>query len=285
MPNVVIVTDSTADLPQDLVTQYNITVLPLSIIWEGTSYRDGIDMRPAEFYDRLRVAAQLPTTSQVTAPAFESAFAGILEQDGCVLAILVSAKLSGTFDAALQARASLGAGQEKIALVDSRLTTVAMAMPVLMAARAAAAGESLSSCQSVAEQACAHTGVLFVVETLEFMRRGGRIGGAQAFLGTALNIKPLLGMRDGEIEAIQKIRTKRAAVERMLDLTVERIGQRTPVRLAAAYASAEAEAAAVLDAASAQLKPVETLCRPLSPVLGTHVGPGTVALAYMAGFG
>ncbi len=283
MPKVAIVTDSTADLPPELAAQYNIAVLPLSIIWEGTSYRDGIDMHPAEFYDRLRTAAVLPTTSQVTAPAFESAFASILELGSPILAVLVSAKLSGTFEAAIQARNALGTGQDKIAIVDSRLTTVAMAMPVLMAACAAAAGESLCTCQAVAEQACAHTGVLFVVETLEFMRRGGRIGGAQAFLGAALNIKPLLGMREGEIEAIQKIRTKRAAVERMLELTVERIGQGTPVRLAAAHASAEAEARAVLDAAAARLQPVETLCRPLSPVLGTHVGPGTVALAYMAG--
>ncbi len=283
MPKVAIVTDSTADLPPELAAQYNITVLPLSIIWEGTSYRDGIDMCPAEFYDRLRTAGELPTTSQVTAPAFESAFASILEQGCSVLAVLLSAKLSGTFEAALQARTALGAGQDTIAIVDSRLTTVALAMPLLIAARAAGAGESLLSCQSVAEDACAHAGVLFVVETLEFMRRGGRIGGAQAFLGAALNIKPLLGMRDGEIEAIQKIRTKRAGVERMLELTVERIGQQKPVRLAVAHASAEAEARAVLDAATARLQPVETLCRPLSPVLGTHVGPGTVALAYMAG--
>ncbi len=284
MSKVVVLTDSTAYLPEALVTQYNVAVQPLSIIWEGTSYRDGVDIQPDEFYRRLKMARELPTTSQVTTPAFENAFSRILERGDCVLAILLSSKFSGTYDAAVQACASMPAAADKIALVDSRLTTVAMAMPVLMAARAAQAGESLASCKSLAERASEQSGVLFVVETLEFMRRGGRIGGGAAFLGTALNIKPLLGMRDGQIEAVQKIRTKRAALDRMIDLTVERIGGRSPVRLATAHADAEQEAMGVLDAASARLKPVETFCCPLSPVIGAHVGPGTVALAYMTGF-
>lgn len=284
MSRVVILTDSTADLPEALAQQSHIAVLPLSIIWEGTSYRDGIDMQPAEFYRRLKNARDLPTTSQVTTHAFESAFRGILEQGDSVLAILVSSRLSGTYESAVQARESLSSADDKIALVDSQLTTVAMAMPVLMAARAADAGERLAACKSVAERACNATGVLFVVETLEFMRRGGRIGGAAAFLGTALNIKPLLSMRAGQIEAVQKIRTKRAALDRMIELTAERVGGRTPVSLASAHADAEQEAMYVLNAARARLNPVETLCRPLSPVLGAHVGPGTVSLAYMVGF-
>lgn len=283
MSRVTIVTDSTAYLPESAVEQYGITVLPLSIIWEGASYRDGVDIQPNDFYRRLKEARELPTTSQVTAPAFESAFTGILQRGDCVLAVLVSSKLSGTYESAVQAREALPSAHDKIAVIDSRLTTVAMAMPVLMAARAAQAGESLAACTALVERACNQSGVLFVVETLEFMRRGGRIGGAAAFLGTALNIKPLLGMRDGQIEAVQKIRTKRAALERMIDLTVERVGDRKPVHLATSHADAEAEAMGLLEAASARLHPVETFCRPLSPVIGAHVGPGTVALAYMVG--
>jgi DegV family protein with EDD domain len=125
--------------------------------------------------------------------------------------------------------------------------------------------------------------VLFVVETLEFLRRGGRIGGAAALLGTALNIKPVLEMRDGQIESVEKVRTRHKSIERMIDLAVERIGDRTPVRLATAHANAEAEALAALEAARARLNPIETYCCPLSPVIGSHAGPGTVALTYMAG--
>lgn len=283
MSRVAIVTDSTAYLPDELTKQYNITVLPLSIIWEGVSYRDGIDIQPAEFYRRLQQSKELPTTSQVTAPAMQEAFSSLLDQGHEVLGIFLSAKISGTFESAIQARQSLTSGQDKIALVDSRFTTMAMGLPVLAAARAALAGESLSSCEALAQHAAAQTDVLFVVETLEFMRRGGRIGGAAAFLGTALNIKPVLAMRNGTIDALQKVRKKSAAIARVLEIVKDNVGSRSPVRLAASHANAEEDASALLAAARADLNPIETFCRPLSPVIGAHVGPGTVALAYMAG--
>ncbi len=284
MPKVSIVTDSTAYLPAELTTQFDITVLPLSIIWEGQSCRDGIDIQPEQFYERLKQATTLPTTSQVTTPAIQSAFESLLDQGNDVLGIFLSSRFSGTYEAAVQAREMMPGAQGRIALVDSRLTTMAMGLPVLATARAALAGESLSSCQSLAEHARDQSGVLFVVETLEFLRRGGRIGGAQALLGTVLNIKPVLGMRNGRIEPVERIRTKSAALARVLQLTLDRIGDQTPVRLATSHANAETDASALLTAARAQLNPVETFCRPLSPVIGSHVGPGTVALAYTTGF-
>jgi DegV family protein with EDD domain len=160
---------------------------------------------------------------------------------------------------------------------------MAMGLPILTAARAAQAGEKLGECQKVAEEACANSGVLFVVETLEFMRRGGRIGGAQALLGTVLNIKPVLEMRDGRIEAVERVRTKQKANQRMLDIVMERVTGKTPIRLAVTHASAETEALSLLESACAQLHPIETFSCPLSPVIGTHVGPGTLALNYMSG--
>ena len=285
MARVALVIDSTAYLPEEFIKQYGISVAPLSIIWDGVSYRDGIDMQPGDFYTRLQGSRSLPTTSQVTAPDMQNVFERVLASGSQILGIFLSSKLSGTYEAALRAREMIAGAQDKIAVVDSALTTVAMALPVLLAARAAAAGESLADCARLAEEARDHSGVLFVVETLEFLRRGGRIGGAQALLGTVLNIKPLLAMRDGQIEAVEKVRTKRLALRRMLDVTIERIGGRKPVRIAAAHASAQAEAQALLEWACAELHPVETLCCPLSPVVGAHVGPGTAAMAYMAGVG
>ncbi len=283
MPKVALLIDSTAYLPERLTKQYGIHVVPLSIIWDGASYRDGVDMQPAEFYTRLKSSRSLPTTSQVTAPDMQGAFEKALENSDQVLGIFLSSKFSGTYEAALKAREMVRGGSSRIAVVDSRLTTVAMALPTLIAARAAAAGESLFSCARVAEQARDNSGVLFVVETLEFLRRGGRIGGATALLGTVLNIKPLLGMRDGQIEPVEKVRTKRLALERMLEVVVERVGDRKPVRLATAHANAEGEAQLVLESGCARLNPVETFCCPLSPAIGAHVGPGTVAMAYTAG--
>lgn len=283
MSHVAVITDSTAYLPGELIKQYNITITPLSIIWGENNYQDGVDIQPDEFYNRLAASKDLPTTSQVTILSMKSAFEKLLDQGYDVLGIFISSKFSGTIQSAIQAREMLPQAAGKIAIVDSLSTTMAMGWPVLTTARAAQAGESLLACQKVAETARDHSGVLFVVETLEFLHRGGRIGGAQAWFGTILNIKPVLEMRDGQIESVEKIRTKTKALDRILELTAERIAGRTPVRVATAHANAEAEASALLDAARARLNPIETYCCPLSPVVGSHAGPGTVALNYMAG--
>jgi len=160
---------------------------------------------------------------------------------------------------------------------------MALGWPVIMAARAAQAGESLIECQKLAEKARSQTGVMFVVDTLEYLHRGGRIGGAAALFGTLLNVKPLLEMRDGKIEALEKIRTKKKALARMLDLAEVRFAGNSPVRLATVHANANEEALALLETARQRFTPVESLISPLSPVIGTHAGPGTVALAYMTG--
>jgi DegV family protein with EDD domain len=160
---------------------------------------------------------------------------------------------------------------------------MAMGFHVLTAARAAQAGASLAECQQLAEKSRTHTGVYFVVDTLEFLRRGGRIGGAQALLGSALNIKPILELRNGRIESIEKVRTKGKAIERMIDLVLQRVGDQKPVRLATLHANAEAEARQALEKATLQLHPDETVFASVSPVIGTHAGPGTIGLAFMAG--
>jgi DegV family protein with EDD domain len=283
MSKVAVVTDSTAYLPDELIAKYAITVIPLAVVWGEEVLRDGVDITPQDFYARLASAKTLPTTSQLTVSQIKEVFQSLMEQGHDILAMFLSSKFSGSYQSALQAQAEITGGADKIAVVDSLFTTMAMGWPVLTAARAAQAGEPLTAVRKAAEHARDNSGVLFVVETLEFLRRGGRIGGAQALLGTALNIKPLLEMRDGRIESVEKVRTKSKAIERMLDLVVERIGERTPVRLAASHAAAEAEAQAMLTTACERLNPVEHMCVPLSPVIGTHAGPGTVALNYMAG--
>ena len=284
MRKVGIVTDSTAYIPNELLKQYNITVVPLILIWGEETFEDGVDMMPGEFYKRLADSKVMPTTSQATIPSMHRAFTDLLEQGYDVLGVFISSKLSGTVDSAIQARRMMSKGADKITIVDSLATTMAMGWPVLTAARAAEAGENLAECKKVAEQARDQTGVLFIVETLEFLRRGGRIGGAQAMLGTALNIKPLLELQEGRIESVEKIRTKGKALARMLDLAEEKMSGRTPIRLATVHANAEADALALLETAKKRFNPIETLHSVLSPVIGTHAGPGTVALAYMTGF-
>jgi DegV family protein with EDD domain len=280
---VAIVTDSTAYLPEECLKQYNISVTPLSVIWGDRVYLDGMDILPSAFYKRLLESKVMPITSQVTPAAMQSTFQSLLEQSYDVLGIFLSSKISGTVQSAMQARDMIAGAEKKITIVDSLCTTMAMGLPVLTAARAAQAGENLAECQQVAEHACAHSGVMFVVETLEFMRRGGRIGGAQALLGTVLNIKPVLEMRAGRIEPVEKVRTKQKALQHMLDIVSDRIKGKTPIRLAVTHANTEAEALDLLESARIRFDPVETFSCPMSPVIGTHVGPGTLALNYMSG--
>ena len=188
MRKVGIITDSTAYIPEALLKQYNISIVPLILIWGEETFEDGVDIKPGEFYKRLANTKVMPTTSQATIPSMQKAFTDFLEQGYDVLGIFISSKLSGTVDSAMQARQAMPKGADRIAIVDSLATIMALGWPVLTAARAAEAGENLAECARVAQQARDQTGVLFVVETLEFLRRGGRIGGAQALLGTALNI-------------------------------------------------------------------------------------------------
>ncbi len=283
MSKVAIVTDSTAYIPDDLLKKYAITVTPQIVIWGEESFRDGVDITPDQFYKRLENSKVMPTTSQVSIMDMKTTFESLVEQGYEVLGIFLSAKLSGTMQSAEQALKMLSNMAGKISIVDSNSTAMAMGFHVLTVARAAQAGASLLDCVKLAEEAQKHTGVFFTVDTLEFLHRGGRIGGAQAFMGTMLNIKPVLELRDGRIEPIERVRTKSKATERMLELVVAQIGGRTPVRLATLHANAETEARALLHMAAAQLLPIEQVFAAVSPAIGTHAGPGTVGLAFMAG--
>jgi DegV family protein with EDD domain len=283
MSRVAVLTDSTAYIPDPILKQYNIFTIPLFVVWNGQSLRDGVDITPQEFYQRLATAKTMPTTSQPSAQDMKDAFQNLLDQGYDVLGIFISSKLSGTVQSAHQALEMMPQAASRIAVVDSLSTAMAMGFQVVQAARAAQQGASLTECQQAALTAQANSSVYFVVDTLEFLHRGGRIGGAQALLGTALNIKPLLELRAGRIEAVEKIRTKSKAIERMIELTAERVAGRTPVRLAAVHANAEAEAQALLEAAAAKMNPVETFFASVSPVIGVHTGPGVVGLAFMSG--
>jgi len=283
MSKVAIVTDSTAYIPEDLLKKNNITVTPQIVIWGEESLRDGVDILPDEFYKRLQNSKVMPTTSQVSIPDMKNALEGLVNQGYEVLGIFLSAKLSGTMQSAEQALKMLPNIAEKISIVDSNSTAMAMGFHVLAAARAAQAGETLQECRKLALEAQKLTGVFFTVDTLEFLHRGGRIGGAQALMGTMLNIKPVLELREGRIEPVERVRTKTKATERMLERVVEKIGKKVPVRLATLHANAEAEARVILDMASIRLNPVEEIFAAVSPAIGTHTGPGTVGLAFMAG--
>ena len=282
MSKVAVVTDSTAYIPQDLVDQYGITVAPQVLIWGEETFKDGIDISPTEFYIRLAKADIIPTTSQVAVPDFKEIFERLLGEGKDVLVILESDELSKSINSADLARQMVPDGN--IEIVNSRSVAMELGFHVLTAARAAAKGATLAECKAIAEAAREKTGVLFVVDTLEFLHRGGRIGGASRFLGTALKLKPLLEVRGGRVEPIERIRTKKKAYERLVNLVIERANSMEgEFRLATLHANALEDAQGILEKISQELPPVESIYSELSPVVGTHCGPGTVGIAYMVG--
>jgi len=278
MSKVAIVTDSTAYLPKDLVKQYNITVAPLVVIWGENTYRDDIDLTPTEFYTRLETAEIMPKTSQATIKDFKEAYDRLHAEGYQILSILISDKLSGTISSAEQAKKMLP--DATIEIFNSESTSMALGFQALAAARVAAEGGDMVACKAAAEGVRSRSGVIFAVDTLEFLHRGGRIGGGARFLGTALKLKPLLEVTGGVIESVDKVRTKRKAHARMIEVIEERIAGKKNIRLATLHANSKADADRVLDEAGQLLGAVESIHSEVSPVIGTHVGPGTVGLAY-----
>lgn len=283
MSKIAFVTDSTSYIPEHFCRELNIHITPQVLIWGSQTFEDGVDILPDEFYSRLRTATTMPSTSQVSVVNMQKAFQGLIDQDLDVIGIFVSSKLSGTMQSAQQGRDALGTAGGKVTLIDSNSTAMAMGFQVLAAARAAKDGASLADAKAVAEKARDQTGLFFAVDTLEFLHRGGRIGGAQRFIGTALNMKPVLQLKDGKVEAIERIRTRGKALARIIDLVEEQTRGKSPIRLATLHANAEVDAAKILDEAAARINPVEKILTAVSPVVGTHAGPGTIGLAYMAG--
>ena len=279
---VAIVTDSTAYLPEEWIKKFNIRVAASIVIFGDEQLRDYYDISAEAFFDRLASSEVMPTTAQPTPLDFKEIYDELLADGYDILGIHISHKLSGTFASAEAAKAMFP--EANIENIDTLSASMGEGWPVLMASRAAAAGKTLAECKAVAERACQNTYVCLTVDTLEFLHRGGRIGGAQHLLGTALNLKPLLELRDGQIEPLEKVRTRKKALSRLVEVTVERIGNTRPVYIAALHANAEQEAKQVLDEITKLVKPKETAITFVSAAVGTHAGPGTVGLAFMAGY-
>jgi DegV family protein with EDD domain len=283
MSKVALVTDSTSYIPRNIREKYPITVVPQVVIWEGQTYEDDVTITPEQFYTRLRTAKVMPSTSQVSVVNMHNAYSKLLEQGYEVLGIFLSEKLSGTWQSANLAREELKSGKEKVDFVDSRTTAMAMGFIVLEVAKAAVEGASLADCKALAEKGREHVGVYLTVETLEFLHRGGRIGGAQRFLGTALNLKPILEVTGGRVEPVERVRTKGKALDRIVELVAERCAGKSPVRMATLHADSETDAKVTLDKITALVHPVESVFAAVSPAVGANTGPGTVGLAWMAG--
>jgi DegV family protein with EDD domain len=278
---VAVVIDSTSSIPEELRAELNITIAPNLLLWSGETLQDGVDIQPTDFYIRLESSKELPTTSQVTPVKMGQLFDNLLDQGFDVLAILMSPTFSGTYQSGLIAQRDRP--EKNIVVLDSTSSGMGSGWVAVAAARAAAGGADLAVCQKVAEAAIPNVGVLGMLDTLKYLHRSGRIGGARRYLGTALRVKPILEIADSQILPVEQVRTKKKALPRLVEITQERIGERTPVRLAVMHANSLKNAQIVYELAKKQLQPIEIIMTELSPALGTNFGEGTIGLCYLAG--
>jgi len=281
MSKVLIMTDSTAYLPDEFIRALPIQVIPLVLNWQGKTYRDGEDIRPNEFYMQLAHASTLPTTSQLSAAEAEQKFRAALDDGYDVLGLFISSGISGSYQAAELARKLVD--QKRIEILDTKLVSMALGFQVLAAARAAQDGAGLADCLAIARDAYTKIGVYFTVDTLKYLHAGGRIGTAKRIFGTALNVKPLLQIHEGKIDLVTSVISHKKAVERMISLVKHDIDGKSPVRLSVLHDLADEEAAQLTERLQREINPVENIPSFVSPVVGAHVGPGTISVAYMAG--
>jgi DegV family protein with EDD domain len=272
------VTDSTCEAPDELLAHPAVTVVPLYVLFGQESLRDNVDITRQEFWRRLPSANPLPTTSQAPPAGFFAPFQQYTDAGDEVVTLLISSKLSRTYDSAISAMAELPG--RPIDVVDSLTTSVGLGLLLEEALRMGEAGKSRAEIIARVESLREKVHIMFALETLEYLARGGRIGKAQAFLGTTLNLKPLLQITGGEITPVSRARGKRKALQDMIDHLAHQVPERGPkVRLAVMDACAPEEAGEVAKALSARFESPNVWQASLGPVLGTHVGPGTVGAA------
>jgi len=271
--NVAIVTDSTADLPTQLVKARSISIVPLTLNFEGRSLLDGVDIRPSEFYRKLPNATTHPTTSQPAPGRFAETYADLLKDHEAIVSIHISEKLSGTYASAVQGAEMTD--PRRVHVIDSQLVSMSLGLLTLAASEIAAQGADPEQIVERVNGMREHVQTYFLVATLEFLRRGGRIGRASALLGSVLQVKPVLCIRDGLVTPLERVRTFERALNRVIELA-RGVDRGRGLCVIVGHADAEADAERV----ARELEPVaETLMiQPLGPVVGAHAGPGVVGV-------
>jgi len=272
--NTAIVVDSTADFP-DAQDQYpNWRVVPLYVNFGTESYKDGVDLTAAQFYERLRTSPELPTTSQPTPGDFLAAYEELGSYER-IFSVHIAANLSGTFQSAGTAAEQLGDG--RVRTIDSESASVATAMLATAIQRRLERGSTDEEVDALVGRYLREHGLLFTVDTLEFLARGGRIGRAKAFAGQLMNVKPILSIRDGEVIPVKRVRGNRKAFQEFVDAVTEQTQAVPGLRVGVAHADAP-ERMAEIEKMVRDLRPQATIEMEtmLGAVIGAHAGPGTV---------
>jgi DegV family protein with EDD domain len=278
MSKIAIVTDSTADLPEELYRKYKITVVPLSVIFEEKAYiSNGIDITIEEFYEKLKSSKKLPTTAQPSPADFIKAYRELLETSESIVSIHISKKMSGTVDSALLAKKEL-AGKD-IEIIDSEVTTMALGLIVLKAAQLVDSGASKEEILKNILDIKSKINTLFIPHTLEYLQKGGRIGRAKGLIASLLEIKPLLTLHLGEVSQYKTTRRWNQAKSELLNSMQEMIKDSSKLMVSIADADLKGDGDEMEARIKELFKPKFLLRTKVGPIVGTHMGPG-IAVAF-----
>jgi DegV family protein with EDD domain len=273
-----IAVDSTCDLPDDLYQEYDLTVVPINIQFGTESYRHGIDIDPATFYGKIDELGVLPTTSQPSAGQFETYYNGLAE-DGAtdIVSLHVTSKLSGTYQSAELAK-EMVAERVRVHPFDTASGSAGLGFMAVEASRMAQRGRDVDEILARMEVMRERMNVLLSMKDLRYAQMSGRVGRLQSSLAALLNVKPIVLMEDGLLDVVEQVRTRRKAIERMLDILIERVGTMAAVNLAVFHAEARDEGQDLLEQAKARLNCQETFLVNFTITLVVHFGPGTLGL-------
>jgi DegV family protein with EDD domain len=282
MRQVTIVTDSAASIPPSLSEKHEIEVVPLNLVFEDRSYPDGVEGNTQEFYQSLKSAHRPPTTAGASPATQLEAMRRAAQRASAVLCITVPAQFSGTYDSALKAAEMLKEGLPdiQIEVLDSQTAAMGQGFVVLEAAKAAAQGADLPAVLSRAREVMPHVGLLAVIDTLDYLARGGRVLKVQAWAAALLRVKPIVELRDQEVRLLTRARTKRRAVAQLIPILEQRGYKGQGLHLCVQHTNASQEAEELAEEAYRQLQPGELFISEFTLVMGAHTGPGLLGLAY-----
>lgn len=280
MPNIKIVTDSLADIPRSIQRALDITTVPCIVRFGEQEYRDRIDLSLSDFYKQLVSNAVLPATSQPSIGVFEQTYRDLSASAREIVSIHVMGALSGTLNTAHLAAYTVRSGNVSIHLIDSHQISMAAGWLAILAARAAIAGSTFVEINEIVEGAARRVHLIAMLDTLEYAKRSGRLGKGAALIGTLLNVKPLLSLNPEGVILVGNVRTLKTAIERLAE-TVLASG---PIQeLAVIHAAAEGHARELVRLLAETFPQERIVLTETGPVLGAHVGPGAVGVAWLTG--
>ncbi len=274
---VAVVTDGASSLTPAMGKEHGLHVVPVYVTFNEQTYRSGVNLDAAEFYRLLRSNKKLPVTAQPTAQDFVDLYTKLAEEVDEIVTVVVSHHMSATLQSALMAKEQFKTVPVHVS--DSESVSLGLGMVAIAAAHAAMHGQDAQQVIRLVERVKQSMNVVFTVETLEYLQKGGRIGGATAFLGSALNIKPILHVKDGRIEPLERVRTRKRAVARLLELVEEKVGK-SEAHFAVLHCEADEAAHELGEQVKAKFKCAELVIAEAGPVIGTHAGPGTLGLSF-----